>query len=54
VMYEQTVDRAGAGSLLAQRTINAYGHCAFTVSQMATAFDDLAGWVQTGVRPTGL
>ena len=44
--------RAGATGNLVQRTITRYGHCTFTAAEMATAFRDLAGWVENGTRPT--
>jgi pimeloyl-ACP methyl ester carboxylesterase len=42
---------AGAAANLAQRTISRYGHCTFTPAEMAEAFRDLAGWVETGRKP---
>ena len=50
--YAARVDSAGASARLAQRSMNRYGHCNFTVPEMTQAFRDLAGWVETGVRPT--
>ncbi|MDJ0770520.1 MAG: hypothetical protein QNJ12_17130 [Ilumatobacter sp.] len=46
----------GGGSsadLLVQRAIRGVGHCDFTQSELTTAFDDLAGWVEDGVKPAG-
>ena len=45
---------AGTGSAtnLLQRSVDRYGHCAFTTSEMVDAFGALTGWVESGVRPT--
>lgn len=48
--FAQIVGAAGAGNLL-QRSVPAFGHCAFTTTQMTDAFDALAGWVNTGIKP---
>src|SRR5205814_2206245 len=37
-IYKAKVDAAGRGNLLVQRTINAFGHCAFTPQQIAQGF----------------
>jgi pimeloyl-ACP methyl ester carboxylesterase len=50
-IYASRVAAAGASANLSQRTISRYGHCTFTPTEMAQAFRDLAGWVQTGTRP---
>jgi pimeloyl-ACP methyl ester carboxylesterase len=50
-LFATTVAGAGASAFLSQRTIDAYGHCAFTVQQMVTGFTDLANWVVNDVRP---
>ena len=53
VFHEQLyADRAAATGNLVQRTISRYGHCTFTSGEMVKAFRDLAGWVETGTRPT--
>ena len=49
--FAKIVAGAGNSDLLAQRTIDAYGHCAFTVQQVVTGFTDLANWVVNGVKP---
>jgi pimeloyl-ACP methyl ester carboxylesterase len=51
-LYAGLTSGAGASSQLVQRSIARYGHCTFTVPEMTKAFRDLAGWVETGVRPT--
>jgi hypothetical protein len=50
-LFANIVAGAGNSELLAQRTIDAYGHCAFTVQQMVTGFTDLTNWVVNGVKP---
>lgn len=49
--FAAAVANSGASSLLLQRTVPAFGHCAFTTQQMTDAFQALAGWVETGVKP---
>lgn len=41
----------GSAANLAQRSVNRYGHCSFTLGEMTTALNDLAGWINTGVKP---
>ena len=56
-MYQQIVATAGKSDLLVQRTVNLYGHCVFgstpeeEVTKMVQAFQDLANWVENGVKP---
>lgn len=40
-----------SGMLLQRRSVNLYGHCAFTTSEVVQAFVDLAGWATTGAKP---
>jgi hypothetical protein len=49
--YAQAVAAAGSSSQVLQRSVSRYGHCAFSTSEMTDAFDALAGWVTTGVKP---
>ncbi len=49
--FASLVAAAGRSHWLVQRPINRWGHCAFTPSELTTAFGDLVGWVQTGQRP---
>ena len=51
-LFASLVGGAGTGNFLVQRSINRYGHCAFTVAEMVTAFTDLVNWVENGVTPT--
>ncbi|HXW05988.1 MAG TPA: hypothetical protein VD833_12195 [Vicinamibacterales bacterium] len=50
--YLTAVTATGSANLLVQREVNAYGHCAFTPSEIATAFTDLVFWVQFGITPS--
>lgn len=56
-LYRETVATAGKEALLAQRTVDIYGHCMFGetpeegVEVMAQAFLDLAEWVCQGTVP---
>ena len=50
--YAGIVNAAGSSDWLVQRSINRFGHCAFDVAHMVTAFSDLANWVENGVKPT--
>jgi hypothetical protein len=43
-------DRSG---LVVQRAIRAVNHCEFSPHEVGQAWDDLAHWVATGVRPAG-
>lgn len=47
------VSGANATALLVQRHVAGatFGHCTFNVSDMTAAFEDLATWVRTGVKP---
>ena len=49
--YQNLVNAAGNGDRLVQRTVNRYGHCTFTPTEIATAFLDLVAWVEFGVKP---
>lgn len=53
VVYAAEVEANGASDLLVQRAIRGVGHCDFTPEEFATAFVDLVGWVETGVKPAG-
>jgi len=46
-----TVANAGFSANLLQRTVSRYGHCTLAPSEIMTALSDLAGWVQTGIKP---
>src|SRR5687767_393786 len=49
--YAAAVAANGASDFLVQRQVQAFGHCVFTPQQLASAFSDLVGWVQFGVKP---
>jgi len=50
-LFAATVDAAGRDDLLLQRSIDRWGHCAFTPDEMQAAFAELVQWVTTGDRP---
>ena len=52
-VYQAIVEAAGSGGWLVQQSLDRYGHCAITTNEMVSAFEDLAGWVEDGVVPTG-
>ncbi|MBW3630862.1 MAG: hypothetical protein KY464_16415 [Gemmatimonadetes bacterium] len=50
--YTGLAAAAGASDLLMQRSsVNLYGHCNLTTSEMVQAFMDLAAWASTGTKP---
>lgn len=49
--YEQLLAETGAADLMARITVPAYGHCPDTGDPTVEAFQQLAAWVETGVRP---
>ena len=53
VFHQQLYGAVAPAEWLVQRTVNAFGHCAFNQQEMLTAFDDLVLWVNEGVRPAG-
>jgi len=53
IRYAEDVAANGKSDLLVQRAIRGVNHCDFTPTELVTAFVDLAGWVETGVRPAG-
>ncbi len=52
-IYRRRAIANGSDNLLVQRAIRAPGHCDFTVEEQSSAFSDLVGWVNTGIKPTG-
>ena len=50
-IFAQKVAQQQSGNRLVQRSVDAFGHCAFTTLQMVDAFQSLAGWVSTGQKP---
>jgi hypothetical protein len=42
---------AGSTGNLLQRSVDRYGHCSFTPTEMLTALGDLTTWVETGITP---
>jgi hypothetical protein len=51
--YADAVNARGAGSWLVQRTVTAFGHCAFAPPAVVSSFDALVAWVTGGARPAG-
>ena len=49
----RAVDSAGKSSSLVQRIIRSPGHCNFSASEQADAFDALVEWARNGKRPDG-
>ena len=49
--FASAVAEAGRSGQLVQRPIDRWGHCAFTSSEVDSAFNDLVGWVNSGQRP---
>jgi pimeloyl-ACP methyl ester carboxylesterase len=52
-LFADAVTRAGAGDRLVQRTVQRFGHCAFSDAEVLSSFDALVSWVRTGIRPAG-
>lgn len=53
VVYAERVAAHGKSDLLVQRAIRGVNHCDFTAAEFATAFLDLVGWEQFGIKPAG-
>lgn len=51
--HESLYASIAPASLLVQRTVNSFGHCAFNQQQQLAAFDALVLWVTEGLRPDG-
>ncbi|WP_197703548.1 hypothetical protein [Marinobacter sp. LV10R510-11A] len=52
-IYRRRAIANGSDNLLVQRAIRAPGHCDFTVEEQSSAFSDLVGWVNAGIKPIG-
>lgn len=50
VRYGEKIAAAGAGALLAQRTVDRYGHCAFQAAELFDAFNALLQLAGTAAR----
>jgi hypothetical protein len=50
---KRSVDAAGKSERLVQRIMRIAGHCGFSRTEQARAFDDLVRWVHGGARPEG-
>ena len=53
IAYAADVAAKKNSDLLVQRAIRGVGHCDFTPTELVTAFVDLVGWVEGGVKPAG-
>jgi pimeloyl-ACP methyl ester carboxylesterase len=51
VKYQALVDAAGRSDLLVRRTFNEFGHCDWDMAETFRAFQDLAMWVEHGIKP---
>jgi pimeloyl-ACP methyl ester carboxylesterase len=49
--YQALVDAAGQSHLLVRRDLNIFGHCSWDTSETLRAFQDLALWVEHGIKP---
>lgn len=49
--FAAAVDGHGSTGRLLQRSVERYGHCAFSTAEMVDAFQSLTGWVATGQKP---
>jgi hypothetical protein len=53
IVYAGKVAASGKSGLLVQRAIRGVNHCDFTAAELVTAFSDLVGWVEYGIKPAG-
>ena len=49
--FARLVNGAGAGGLLLQRAVPAYGHCNVSAAAVTQSFTDLVSWSTSGTRP---
>jgi pimeloyl-ACP methyl ester carboxylesterase len=49
--YQALVDAAGQSDLLVRRDLNIFGHCTWDTAETLRAFQDLALWVEHGIKP---
>jgi pimeloyl-ACP methyl ester carboxylesterase len=49
--FAQVVSHQNDSGLLLQRSVDRFGHCAFSTSEMVNAFQALTSWVATGNKP---
>ena len=52
-VFRQRAQAQGSAQWLVQRAVRAPSHCDFTVAEQVAAFEAMAKWEQTGVRPEG-
>jgi pimeloyl-ACP methyl ester carboxylesterase len=51
-LFAGKVAAAGRSDFLAQKTVDRWGHCTFTIQERLEAFDALMEWIAIGVKPT--
>lgn len=51
--YRKRAEAAGNGDLLVQRIIRSGSHCEFSDNEVTQAWNDLANWVTSGIKPEG-
>ena len=49
--YAGLAGSMGSSSMLVQRTVDAFGHCAFSAEDTFRAFQDLVVWAEYGIKP---
>lgn len=49
--YFRTASMVDTNDLFVQKYVEADGHCNFTPAQVGRVFDELRGWVSTGIKP---
>ncbi|MFT3790778.1 MAG: alpha/beta hydrolase-fold protein [Rudaea sp.] len=49
--YALAAQRAGRAGNFVQQYVDRSGHCVFTPDEIARAFDQLVGWIDSGMRP---
>lgn len=53
VAYREKTMAVGTADLLVQRAIRNAGHCEFSQTEYARAWEDLRAWIEEGIRPMG-
>lgn len=50
--YEKLLNKTGNADSYIRRTVDRFGHCAFSAPEIFSNFADLAKWAETGLKPT--
>ena len=53
VQFAERAEEAGNGGMVSMWAIRSAGHCDFSASEVEAALDDLAAWVEDGVKAPG-